>query len=159
MSNAKKSKGVIIAAAIAVIMTIVSFVIYTMNIGAEGYYKAAAVPSLPLYTWLAVGAMVLAVVIGKAAQNVKGIGGSLVAIVTGLLQIAAPVLLAYCLINLISGRVEGLGYIYFSNADVAKEVQTAANLSSATQAIVSMVCYGVSMVLAMIASFFSAKKA
>ena len=158
MSNAKKSMGALIAAAIAVVMTIVSFVIYTMNIGAEGYYKAASVPNLPLYTWLAVGAMVLAVVIGKALQNVKGIGGSLVSIVTGLLQIAAPVLLAYCLINLISGRVEGLGYIYFSNADVAKEVQTAANLASATQAIVSMVCYGVSMLLACVAAFFSAKK-
>ena len=88
----------------------------------------------------------------------KGIAGRLAALLCGALQIVAPVVLAYCLINLIGGRIEGLGFIYFSNADVAKEVQTAANLSSATWAIASMVAYGVSMLAAVIASFVDVKK-
>ena len=60
--------------------------------------------------------------------------------------------------NLIAGRVDGLGYIYFSNADVAKEVQTAANLGSAQTAIWSMVLLGVAILIAVIAAFFSLRK-
>lgn len=152
--NKKFSAGAWFAIA-AAILAIVSFVIYSVNIGSAGYFQNAAVGAMPL-TWAAVAALAVAVAVSMV--GFKGIAGRLAALLCGALQIVAPVVLAYCLISLIGGRIEGLGFIYFSNADVAKEVQTAANLSSATWAIASMVAYGVSMLAAVIASFVDVKK-
>ena len=152
--NKKFSAGAWFAIA-AAILAIVSFVIYSVNIGGAGYFQNAAVGAMPL-TWAAVAALAVAVAVSMV--GFRGIAGKLAALLCGALQIVAPVVLAYCLINLIGGRIEGLGFIYFSNADVAKEVQTAANLSSATWAIASMVAYGVSMLAAVIASFVDVKK-
>lgn len=152
--NKKFSAGAWFAIA-AAILAIVSFVIYSVNIGGAGYFQNAAVGAMPL-TWAAVAALAVAVAVSMV--GFKGIVGRLAALLCGALQIVAPVVLAYCLISLIGGRIEGLGFIYFSNADVAKEVQTAANLSSATWAIASMVAYGVSMLAAVIASFVDVKK-
>lgn len=152
--NKKFSAGAWFAIA-AAILAIVSFVIYSVNIGGAGYFQNAAVGAMPL-TWAAVAALAVAVAVSMV--GFKGIAGRLATLLCGALQIVAPVVLAYCLINLIGGRIEGLGFIYFSNADVAKEVQTAANLSSATWAIASMVAYGVSMLAAVIASFVDVKK-
>lgn len=140
---------------VAAVLAIVSFVIYSVNIGSEGYFQNAAVKAVPL-TWAAVAALAVAVALGMV--GFKGAAGKVTALVSGLLQIAAPVVLAYCLISLLGGRIEGLAYIYFSNADVAKEVQTAANMSSAAWTIASMVAYGVSMLAAIVASFVDVKK-
>ena len=60
--------------------------------------------------------------------------------------------------NLIAGRVDGLGYIFFSNADVAKEVQTAANMGSARTAIWNMGFLGASLLFSIVAAFFSMRK-
>jgi len=148
MNNRKLSVGKIFAA-IAVVLTIVSLILYLVNVSAAGYFQNAAVKNEVLFSVLAIAALVLALVIANV------LGGKAGKILTGILQIAAPVLLALCLINLIAGRVDGLGYIFFSNADVALEVQTAENLASANMAIYAMVGYGVSMILAMITAFFT----
>ena len=98
----------------------------------------------------------LCLVLAIALYLVKG--GKIVELITGVLRIGAPALLAFALMNLVAGRVDGLGYIYFSNADVAKEVQTAANLASAQSAIWSMILIGAAMLIAVIAAFFSLRK-
>ena len=152
--NKKLTAGSVIAI-VAACLTIVSYIVYAMNLGGDGYFHGSAITQMPL-TWAAVAALAVGVVLSLIP--VKGAAAKVVELVTGLLQIAAPVLLAFCLINLIAGRVEGLGFIYFSNADVAKEVQTAANMSSASMAIASMVCYAVSMLAAMVSSFVDLKK-
>lgn len=154
--NAKKLTAGSIIAIVAAVLTIISFIVYSVNVGGAGYFGGSAVTQMPL-TWAAVAALALALALSMA--KVKGAAGKVVDLVIGALQIAAPVVLAYCLISLVAGRVEGLGFIYFSNADVAKEVQTAANMSSATMAIASMVCYAVSMVAAIVSSFVDLKKA
>ena len=79
-------------------------------------------------------------------------------VLTGLCQIAAPALLALAFINLVSARVEGFAFIYFSNADVLLEVQTAANMSSATCAIVNLVLLAVSSIAGVVSAFFTLKK-
>ena len=142
-------------ATVAAVLAIVSFVIYSVNIGGDGYFQNAAVTAMPL-TWAAVACLAAAVVLGMVES--KGAAGKLISLVSGVLQIAAPAVLAYCLIKLVGGRIEGLAYIYFSNSDVIKEVQTAANLSSATGAIASMVAYGVSMLAAIVSAFVDVKK-
>lgn len=153
-ANCKFSSGMI-ASLVAAVLSVVSFVIYQVNISGAGYFASASVTAMPL-VWAAVAALVIAVALGMV--KAKGVASRALDLLAGLLQLAAPALLAYCLISLIGGRVEGLGYIYFSNADVAKEVQTAANLSSATWAIISMVACGVSMLAAIVASFFNLRK-
>lgn len=155
--NVKKklSAGTCIAI-VAAVLAVISFIIYSVNIGGDGYFQNASVSAMPM-TWAAVAALAAAVVLSML--ETKGAVAKCVDIVAGALQIAAPVILAYCLINLIGGRIEGLGFIYFSNADVAKEVQTAANMSSASGAIASMVAYGVSMLAAVVSSFVDLKKA
>lgn len=142
-------------ATVAAVLAIVSFIIYSVNIGGDGYFQNASVTAMPL-TWAAVACLAAAVVLGMVES--KGAAGKILSLVSGVLQIAAPAVLAYCLIKLVGGRIEGLAYIYFSNADVIKEVQTAANLSSATGAIASMVAYGVSMLAAIVSAFVDVKK-
>lgn len=153
-ANKKLTAGSVIAI-VAAVLAIASYIVYSVNVGGAGYFQGAAVSQLPL-TWAAVAALIVGVALTMV--KVKGAAGKVVDLVIGLLQIAAPVVLAYCLISLVAGRVEGLGFIFFSNADVAKEVQTAANMSSATMAIASMVCYAVSMVAAIVSSFVDLKK-
>lgn len=156
MNAKKKLSAGSWAALVAALLTVVSFVLYMVNISSAGYYKDAAVGLVPVFGFSAVAALLIAAY--AALVSAKGVASKLVDVVVGLLQIAAPALLALTLINLISGRVEGLAYIYFSNADVIKEVQTAENLSSATMAIASMAGFGVSMVAAMVAAFFNIRK-
>ena len=60
---------------------------------------------------------------------------------------------AMCLGNLAAARAEGLGFIYFSNADVILEVQTPANLSSATGTIANMACLGAAALAGMAGAF------
>ena len=137
---------------IAIVLAAVGFFVYSSNVSGEGYYKDASVSNLPLMVWGAVACLAVAV----ALYLVKG--GKLVELITGVLRVGAPALLAWALMNLIAGRVDGLGYIYFSNADVAKEVQTAANMASAQSAIWSMGLIGAAMLFAVIAAFFSMRK-
>ncbi|MBR3020100.1 MAG: hypothetical protein IKH57_24025 [Clostridia bacterium] len=137
---------------VAAVLAIAALCVYGVNIGGEGYYKDAAVNN---FTLVVCGA-VLCLAAAIALYQFKG--GKVVEIVTGVLRVAACALIAFGLMNLIAGRVDGLGYIYFSNADVAKEVQTAANLASAQTAIWSMALLGTAMLAAVIAAFFSLRK-
>ncbi|MCR5664915.1 MAG: hypothetical protein K6G17_08615 [Oscillospiraceae bacterium] len=140
----------------AALLTLVSLIVYSSNIGAEGYFKNASVSGLVLWTILALVMLVVAIVL-KTLDLSDG-AAKAIDLIVGALQIGAPVLLALSLINLIAARVEGLGFIYFSNADVILEVQTPANLASATGAIASMVCFGVAMLAALIAAFCNLRK-
>ncbi len=137
---------------LAAVLAIVALIAYASNIGGEGYYKDAAVNGFP---WMVIGGVLcLAVAVGLYLyKDNKG-----VELVTGILRIGAPALMAVALMNLIAGRVDGLGYIYFSNADVAREVQTAANLGSAQTAIWSMALLGVAILVAVVAAFFRLRK-
>ncbi len=137
---------------IAVVLAIVAFFVYTSNIGGEGYYKDASVTNLPLMIWGAVICLVAAVALYMAAD------GKVIEILSGILRIGAPCLMAWALMNLIAGRVDGLGYIYYSNADVAKEVQTAANMASAGSAVWSMALLAAAIVAAVIAAFLSLRR-
>ena len=140
----------------AALLTLVSLIVYSSNIGAECYFKNASVSGLVLWTILALVMLVVAIVL-KTLDLSDG-AAKAIDLIVGALQIGAPVLLALPLINLIAARVEGLGFIYFSNADVILEVQTPANLASATGAIASMVCFGVAMLAALIAAFCNLRK-
>ena len=133
---------------IVAVLTIVSVIVYSVNISGEGYFQNASVANLVAYCVIAV--VMLAAVIALAQPKVTGTAAIVTEIISGLLRIAVPVLLTLCLVN--------LSFIYFSNADVLQEVQTPANMSSATGTIANMICLGAAAVFAMIAAFFTLRK-
>lgn len=138
------------------VLAIASVIIYNVNISGEGYFQGAEVANLLLYCVLAI--VMLAAAIVLAQMKLTGMAAAAVEIVSGILRIAATVLLTLCLVTLITARVEGLGFIYFSNADVLQEVQTPANMSSAAGTIANMICLGAATVFSMIAAFFNLRK-
>lgn len=141
---------------VTAILAIVSVIVYNVNVSGEGYFQNASVTNLVLFALLA-AVMLLAVVV-LSQLDLTGTAAVGLDVVTGAMQIIAPVLLAFCLVNLISARAQGLGFIYFSNPDVILEVQTPANMASATGAIANMVCLGVAAVAGMVAAFCNTRK-
>lgn len=150
----KQSAGNILALVVA-LLSLVGVVVYFININGEGYFGKASVTNLVLFAVLAALALVVAVVLSNL--KVSGAAATVVKLIVGACQIVAPALLALCLVDLVAARAEGLGFIYFSNADVILEVQTPENLTSATWTIVNMVCLGVSTIAAMVSAFFTLK--
>ena len=141
---------------LAAIMVLVSLIMYSMNVNGEGYFQGKAVNGVTL--WLILAAVMLVAAIFLKLLSLKGSAATGAGLASGLLQIGAPVLVALSLINLVASRVEGLGFIYFSNADVIKEVQTPANLASGSGAIAGMVIMGIALALCIIAAFCSLRK-
>lgn len=154
--NIKKQSAGVWVNLIAAILAVASLIVYGVNISSEGYFQNATVSSMINYGIPAIILLVLVIVL--AQLKLTGGAATAVDLVSGVMRIAVPVLLTLCLINLISARAEGLGYIYFSNADVTLEVQTPENLSSATGTIANMICLAVSAVVAMAAAFFRLTK-
>ena len=138
----------------AAVLALVSVVVYAVNIGSAGYFQNAAVSNMIPLCALAIAALAAAVLLGQ----VKLPGPAAMELVTGALQICAPVLLMLCLANLVAARAEGLGFIYFSNADVILEVQTPANLASATGTIANMACLGAAALTGMAGAFCGLRK-
>ena len=141
---------------LAALMVLVSLIVYSANVSGEGYFQGKSVSGMTL--WLILAVVLLLAAIALKMLSLKGTAASCADLVSGLCQIGAPVLVALGLINLISSRVEGLGFIYFSNADVIKEVQTPANLASGSGAIAGMVIMGIALALCIIAAFCSLRK-
>ena len=150
--NIKKQSAGVWVNLIAAILALASLIVYGVNISSEGYFQNATVSSMMNYGIPAIILLVLVIVL--AQLKLTGGAAAAVEVISGVMRIAIPVLLTLCLINLIAARAEGLGYIYFSNADVALEVQTPENLSSATGTIANMICLAVAAVAAMAAAFF-----
>lgn len=135
------------------VLSLASLVAYLVNTSSAGYFQKAEVSNLVVMA-LAAAVLEAAAIVLSQVDMPKTPAQLLV----GLCQMAAPVLLMACLINLVAARAEGLAFIYFSNADVLLEVQTPENLSSATGAIVNMVLLGVASVTGIVSAFFTLKK-
>lgn len=140
----------------AAVLALVSVIVYTVNIGSAGYFQNAAVSNLTMFCLLAAIALAAAIALGQL--KLSGPAACVVELVQGALQIAAPVLLTLCLANLVAARAEGLGFIFLSNADVILEVQTPANMASATGAIANMACLGVAAVVGIVGAFCTLRK-
>ena len=140
----------------AAVMALASVAVYAVNIGSAGYFQNAAVSNLVPLCLLAAAALLAAVALGQL--ELPGSARTAMELVTGALQICAPVLLTLCLANLAAARAEGLGFIYFSNADVILEVQTPANLASATGTIANLACLAAAMAIGLAGAFCTLRK-
>lgn len=145
-----------ISALVALVLALAGVIAYYINIGSVGYFEGAAVSSAALWLWLSVLALVVVVVL--ALLSVDGIVGKVLEVVSGALRIAAPAGLIASTMLLVASRAQGLAFIYFSNEEVLAEVQTAANLSSATCAIVTIAVLAVAGIVGIVSAFFRVKK-
>ena len=141
-----------IFACISFLLALAFLVVYLVNVNVSGFFQGNTVPNVVLYAVLAMVCAVL--VIGASLIPVGGIGGKCIDIVAYLLKAAIPVLFMLAAFTLLSGRVAGIGYIYFSNVDVAKEVGTPENLASAAVAISGISVGLVGAVVSLVGAFF-----
>lgn len=148
-NNTKITAGVILSLLEAV-LTLVGLIVYAVNINGAGYFKSA---SVTYFIPLMIGALIVSLIAAITGIANKKDSAAL-DLIAGLCQIAAPVLVGLSLILLVSARIEGLSFIFFSNADVSKEVQTAENLSSAYMTIANMVIIGIAMLEGWVTAFF-----
>lgn len=155
MNIKKFSAGAWISCAAAV-LALVALIAYVVNISSAGYFQNATVTNLVLFNVLAILALAVVVVLGQLKMS--GSAATAVDLVSGILQILVPVALAFCLISLVAARAQGLSFIYFSNADVAMEVQTPANMASATGTIVNMVCLAIATLAGLVGAFCNPRK-
>ena len=157
MAILKKQTFGSICTLLALILAVAGVVAYYLNIGAEGYFQGAAVSRASTLFTMAAVALALVVALNQVSLNKTA--DKLFEILSGALQIAAPAGLMAAAMYLVESRAQGLAYIYFSNEEVLAEVQTAANLSSASGAITSIALLAVAALVGIVAAFFRQKKA
>ena len=141
---------------VAFVLSIVAIIVYNVNINSAGYFENATVPEAVMYNVL--GIVFLAVILVISQLSLKGAVDKVLTIVSDALRIGTPIFFIAALMKLLSSRVQGFAFIYFSNEEVLHEVQTAENMSSAHGTIANIVLLGVTAVVAMIAAFFNMKK-
>ncbi len=156
MSNfIKRQKAGTWVALAALILTVISFILYNVNVAGKGYFHEASIGEVVVFSVLEM--VFLAVIIIVSQFRFKGIAEKAVNIVLDVLRILAAVFLVLALMNFINGRVEGLAYIYFSNPDILQTIQApeTGNLASAQSAIAGFVLYGITWLVALIGAFFT----
>lgn len=156
MSFIKKQSAGSFVTLLTLILTIASIIVYFVNIGGEGYFQNAAVVPASIYTIVA--AVLLAAVFALAQLNVSAGLEKILTIFSDIMRIVTPVCLIAAAMALVSARVEGFAFIYFSNEEVLQEVQTAANMASAHGAIANIVILAVTALVGIVAAFFNLKK-
>ncbi len=145
-----------ILACVNFVLALIFLILYAANVGNAGYFQGAKVNNFVLLVIFAMVADLL--IIALSALPIQGILGKVLGVVGAACKVIAPALLILAVMLLVSGRVEGLGYIYFSNADIAKEVGTPANLASAGLAITAVVFGTIAGVEGIVAAFFAPKE-
>jgi hypothetical protein len=138
------------------VFAFVGFIVYLSNMAAEGYFKGPVNPLIVLFSLIALIALIGVLVLTQFAF--QGFVKKILDFVLDALAIVAPVLLLAGMMYFISDRAQGLAYIYGSDANVLTEIQTPANLASATTAIVGFIFYGIAALVGIVASFFRLPK-
>ena len=141
---------------ISVLLGLVAVILYAVNVTSVGYFQgvtSALVPALGI-----VAVLCGALAIGSGLFQFDGLVGKIVDGVRSVLVILVPVLFMVCFLGFISARVEGLAFIFGSDANLLEEIQTPENMSSAMTAIVGFVFFAIASIVGIVASFFSITK-
>lgn len=154
---------------LAIIVSVVGLIIYgaavsagtglTIASGSEPFYDfsrpedTAMTGAVVTCGILALVFLLLAVVIGQLKFG--SIIGTALDLVVGALRIVAPMLLMIAALYFLYGSFSGLGWTFFSNAELAIAPEAVA---VGKQVITGLVIFVVSSVAAIVASFFSIRK-
>ena len=145
-----------ILACVSFVFALVMVILYAVNINTNGYFQGVKAQYVVLMCILT---MVAACgIIGLNFLKFDGVAGKCVTIGNVALKVAIPVFMFIAALMLVQSRIEGFGYIFFSNVDVAKEVATPANISSAITSMVAIGFGAVAALVGIVAAFFQPKK-
>lgn len=133
------------------VLTFIGIILYVSNITVAGYFYAASVTGVAVYGSLA---LILSLVLAlKPLLEIKNEKVDLIVnFVLDVLKVVVCVFLFMSMMELINNRAEGIAYILFPNDDVA--VTVAKYKPDVYVAISSAVMFGVSGIVAIVASFF-----
>lgn len=138
------------------ILAVVSWIIYGVNVTSAGYFHNESVPSVVLFTIFAILCEAL-VIAALFLPKKEGILGKILPIVQSSLSVLAVFFLMFAAMRIIGARAQGLGYILGADSNAQAEF-TAADFSSATMAIVAFIAYLVSSIAAVVTPFFGFEK-
>ena len=145
-----------IISCLTAVLALVALIVYLVNIGSVGFFQGAVVDNYVLFAILAIvfclGVIVLSIV------RPSGTVGKVLDVVIIVLKVLIPVFLFLVTVSVVGARVNGFGYIFFSNVDVQQEVATPENIASAMTAIVGIVFAGLSGLFGIVSAFFLPKQ-
>ena len=145
-----------IIACLTCVLALVMVILYAINVNVNGYFQGVKAQYVVLMCILTMVADVL--IIGSSLLKLEGAPGLCLRVCVTALKIAVPVFMMVAALSLLQARIEGIGYIYGSNVDVAKEVATPANLASAGVAITAIAFGLVTSIAGMVGAFFQPKE-
>ncbi len=141
----------------SILAAIVSMIMYFVTASSAGYFRESyAGNSLAL---LIVSIVLIVLAVASRFVSFKGTVGKIVDLSSSLVAALSSILLATSGMLYIFPKVEGLAFIFFSNADVAATIQTAENIASSKLVIATFVIILVAGLIQAISCFFSMKKA
>lgn len=138
------------------LFALVVLILYAVNFNTNGYFQGVRANNLVLLFILVMVFDLL--IIGRSFVKVQGILDKVLDCATWTLKVLVPLFLIIGTLKLIQSRIEGFGYIFFSNVDVAKEVATPANLASAGVSITALVFGILAALVGIVGAFFLPKK-
>lgn len=145
-----------ILACVTFILSLVALILYAVNVNSTGYFQGVRADGLVL---LLIFVMVFdLLIIGRSFLNFEGILDKVLDLLVMVLKVLVPLFIMIAILKLVQSRVEGFGYIFFSNVDVAKEVATPANIASAGVSITAIVFSAIAVIAALVGAFISPKK-
>ncbi len=143
---------------VLLILIIVSLALYGSNVATQGYFYGTGNAAVYVTTAFALVFALITIALPVVSHLFKLdkiiIVRTVLDVVNDVLRVLIPILLVIAFVVFISDRVEGLAYIYGSNEDVLQEVQTDANLASASGAIKGLIFYAITFVIAIAGCFF-----
>jgi len=145
-----------IFACISFIFALAFLILYAVNVNVDGYFQGIKATNVVMFAVIAL-VLDLIIVVGTLPP-VHGYAKNVVDVIICACKAFVPMLLAFGAMNLLSARLEGIGYILFSNVDVAKEVATPANVSSAVVSIVAISVALVAMLVSIVGAFMLPKE-
>lgn len=128
--------------AVVWILALASLLIYVSNVN-KPYYKDMNT-SIVFMMVIALISMIVALVLAQVSEH------TVMIIISDVLRIVATVLVIVAGIKFVGMRVESFGYIFGSNLEMGNK----AAFTAANQAVVGIIVFFVTWLLALIAAFF-----
>lgn len=154
---------------VAVLITVIGLVVYNMALqsgmglaianGSQPFYEMGRDEDAVMMTMvipcavIAMGLLVVAIILGQV--RVRGAFSKIINVISGIMRIAAPALILTTLLYFLYGSFTGLGWTFFSNAELEIYPQA---ISTGITAIAGLACFAVAGLASIIASFFDVVK-
>ena len=152
MEFIKNQRVAFYASAVAVIMALVSVIVYGVNTTSEYYVTSGSATISGLVVAFTILAMVL--IIGRVVLAEMFGGNKLFGYVTAFMILAACVFLASAFFAYVGERVYDIAIVLASDLEAGNQAATDAVM----QTIAGFVLYGITLIISVVSAFFAVKK-